>query len=98
MSERVSDFALIIGHIWRCTNCRDALLENPTGMWVGYKLSETQRECLVNLNEDDFHTMMHLAEVTGLTLREIDVAIDHPRARLRHLGSVKGELRSGLSW
>lgn len=98
MSERVSDFALIIGHIWRCTNCRDALLENPTSMWVGYKLSEAQRECLTNLNEADFHTMMHLAEVTGLTLREIDAAIDHPRARLRHLGSVKGELRSGLSW
>ena len=98
MSERVSDFALIIGHVWRCTSCRDALLENPAGMWIGYKLSETQRECLTNLSEDDFHTMMHLAKVTGLTTREIDAAIDHPRARLRHLGSVKGELRSGLSW
>jgi hypothetical protein len=98
MSERVSDFALIIGHVWRCTSCRDALLENPASMGVGYKLSESQRECLTNLSEDDFHTMMHLAEVTGLTTREIDAAIDHPRARLRHLGSVKGELRSGLSW
>jgi hypothetical protein len=46
MSERVSDFALIIGHVWRCTSCRDALLENPASMGVGYKLSESQRECL----------------------------------------------------
>ena len=98
MAERGSDFALIVGHVWRCTACRDALLESPSTMWIGYKLSETQRECLGNMNEDDFRTMMHLAEVTGLTLREIESAIDHPRARLRHLGSVKGELRPGLSW
>jgi hypothetical protein len=98
MSERVSDFALIIGHVWRCTACRDALLESPSTMWIGYKLSETQRDCLNTMSEDDFRTMMQLAEVTGLTMREIESAIDHPRARLRHLGSVKGELRPGLSW
>ena len=98
MSERVSDFALIIGHVWRCTACRDALLQNPCTMGVGYKLSETQRECIATISEEDFRTMMHLAEVTGLSQREIELAIDHPRARLRHLGSVKGELRPGLSW
>ncbi|MFN3335341.1 MAG: hypothetical protein ACK47M_22825 [Caldilinea sp.] len=98
MSDRVSDFALIIGHVWRCTACRDALLENPSTMWIGYKLTDAQRECIANIGEEDFRTMMHLAEVTSLTLREIESAIDHPRARLRHLGSVKGELRPGLSW
>lgn len=98
MSDRVSDFALIIGHIWRCTSCRDALVDNPSAMWIGYKLTEAQRTCLTNLSEDDFHTITRLAELTGLTAREIDAAIDHPRARLRHLGSIKGELRSGLSW
>ena len=67
-------------------------------MWIGYKLSESQRDCLINIDEEDFRTIQHLAEITGLTAREIDAAIDHPRARLRHLGSVKGEVRPGLSW
>jgi hypothetical protein len=67
-------------------------------MWIGYKLSETQREVLATISEEDFRTMMHLAEITGLTMREIEMAIDHPRARLRHLGSVKGEVRPGMSW
>ena len=67
MSERVSDFALIVGHVWRCTSCRDALLENPTLMAVGYKLSDPQRDCIANLDEEDFGTVMRLAEVTGLT-------------------------------
>ncbi|MFO7632389.1 MAG: hypothetical protein R6W76_07615 [Caldilinea sp.] len=98
MSVRVSDFALIIGHVWRCTACRDALIESPSTMGIGYKLSETQRECIANISEEDFRTMMHLAEITGLSMRELETAIDHPRARLRHLGSVKGELRPGLTW
>ncbi len=98
MSERVSDFALIIGHVWRCTSCRDALLEQPTLTAVGYKLTESQRECIENISDADFGTMAHLAEVTGLTSRELDAAIDHPRARLRHLGSVKGGIRPGVTW
>lgn len=98
MSVRVTDFALIIGHVWRCTSCREALLRQPSLMWIGYKLSEQQRTCISNLGEDDFHTIMHLAEVTGLSVPEIDAAIDHPRARLRHLGSVKGEYRPGVTW
>jgi hypothetical protein len=98
MSERVSDFALIIGHVWRCTSCRNALLENPSLMGVGYKLSDAQRDCIANLDEEDFGTIVHLAEVTGLTTREIDAAIDHPRARLRHLGSIKGDVRPGVTW
>lgn len=98
MTVRVTDFALIIGHVWRCTSCRDALLRNPSLMWVGYKLSEDQRTCITNLSDEDFHTVMHLAEVTGLTVKEIDAAIDHPRARLRHLGSVKGDVRPGVTW
>ncbi len=91
MSGRVSDFALIIGHVWRCTSCRDSLLENPDLTWIGYKLNEAQRTCIRNLEEEDFITVMKLAELTGLTSDEIYQAIDHPRARLRHLGSVRGE-------
>ena len=98
MTVRVTDFALMIGHVWRCTSCREALLRDPAQMGVGYKLSESQRTCINQLSDDDFGTIMHLAEVTGLTTVEIDAAIDHPRARLRHLGSVKGEYRPGVSW
>jgi hypothetical protein len=98
MTVRVTDFALLIGHVWRCTSCREALLREPVQMGVGYKLSEQQRTCIRNLDDDDFRTIMHLAEVTGLTTNEIDATIDHPRARLRHLGSVKGEYRPGITW
>jgi hypothetical protein len=90
MTVRVADYALIIGHIWRCTNCRESLLENPETVWLGYKLSDEQRACILELSDDSFQTILRLAEATGLTPKEIEAAIEHPRARLRHLGSVKG--------
>ena len=89
MSERVPDYALIIGHVWRCASCRDALLERPESTWLGYKLNEEQRERILVLSDDAFQSMMVLSEATGLTAHELEVAIEHPRARLRHLGSVK---------
>lgn len=91
MAERVPDFALLIGHAWRCTNCRDALLENPDLTWVGYKLSEDQRERIRKLTDESFQTMASLVEVTGMTARELEAAVEHPRARLRHLGSRRGD-------
>ncbi len=91
MSDRVQDFALLIGHAWRCTNCRDALLGNPEATWVGYKLSEDQRERIRKLTNESFQTMMSLVEVTGLSARELEAAVEHPRARLRHLGSYRGD-------
>ncbi len=84
--KRVSDYALIIGHTWRCATCREQLLETPRTLWMGYKLSELQREQILELSSDSFNTIMALAEATGLAIDEIDAAIDHPRARLRHLG------------
>jgi hypothetical protein len=98
MTVRVTDFALMIGHVWRCTTCRAALIDKPSLMWIGYKLTDDQRTCITKLDDEDFHTIMHLAEVTGLSVKEIDAAIDHPRARLRHLGSVKGAHRPGVTW
>lgn len=91
MSERVSDFALIIGHVWRCPDCRHDLLENPESTWIGYKLSDSQRNAILALDTDSFQTATGLADATGLPLEDLYRAIDHPRARLRHLGSVKGE-------
>lgn len=84
-SARVRDFALLIGHAWRCTRCRDILLEQPKSAWVGFKLDQEQRECILALTEESFHTTIKLAEETGLALPELDEAINHPRARLRHL-------------
>ena len=75
MSARVQDFALIIGHVWRCNHCREALFEKPETMWLGYKLSEA----------------------TGLSTKDLETAIEHPRARLRHLGSVKGDYYNRLN-
>lgn len=37
MSVRIRDFALLIGHVWRCPNCRQALFERP-----GNRLSRLQ--------------------------------------------------------
>ena len=91
MSVRVQDFALMIGHVWRCTSCREALLENPEVIWLGYKLSEQQRAAILELSDESFQTMTRLAAATGLDPKELEVAIEHPRARLRHLGSVKGD-------
>jgi len=91
MAERVQDFALLIGHAWRCTNCRDALLENPDLTWVGFKLSEDQRERIRKLSEESFQTMANLVDATGLTALELETAVEHPRARLRHLGSNRGD-------
>ena len=67
-------------------------------MSVGFKLSDEQRACIANMDDADFRTIPHLASLTGLTTQEIDSAIDHPRARLRHLGSVKGNVRPGVTW
>lgn len=86
MQERIRDFALVAGHAWRCYECREALLAEPNRMWMGYKLSEQERDRAHQLSQESFRTVMDLAEATGLTVRELEQAIDHPHARLRHLG------------
>ena len=91
MSARVQDFALIIGHVWRCNSCREELFEKPDTVWMGYKLNEDQKSRIRSMTDDSFASMMRLAEATGLDTKEIEAAIEHPRARLRHLGSVKGD-------
>jgi len=91
MSARVQDFALIIGHVWRCNSCREELFEKPEIVWMGYKLNEDQKMRIRGLTDDSFASIMRLAQATGLDNKEIEAAIEHPRARLRHLGSVKGD-------
>lgn len=93
MSARVSDYALLIGHVWRCMECRDQLLSRPEMAWIGFKLSDAQKDAIRHLTDESFQTMMRLGEETDLGARDLEEAIDHPRARLRHLGVVKNDYR-----
>ena len=96
MNGRIQDYALLLGHIWRCTHCRNALLAQPELLWIGFKLDQQQRACIKKLDDDSFHTVMRLAEVSGLSVNELYVAIDHPRARLRHLSGNRYDIRSTI--
>ncbi|MEM7128331.1 MAG: hypothetical protein AAF702_18510 [Chloroflexota bacterium] len=89
MSTRLRDFALIVGHTWRCYECRDLLIESPERTCRGYKLTEQERESAEALTDDHFRTVMDLADATGLSVQDLEKAIDHPHARLRHLGSYR---------
>lgn len=89
MSERIRDFALVIGHTWRCYECRESLLADSVRTCRGYKLSEAERMMASLLTDESFNTVMNLAVETGFTTQELETAIDHPHARLRHLGIYK---------
>ncbi len=86
-NARVRDFLILIGHTWICLDCRTKLLENTEATLIGHKLTEFERERLMELTENSFRTMMDLEAATGLTADEVTLAIDHPRSRLRHLGT-----------
>ena len=86
-NARVRDFLILIGHTWICLDCRSKLLENTEATLIGHKLTEFERERLMELTENSFRTMMDLEAATGLTADEVTLAIDHPRSRLRHLGT-----------
>ena len=86
-NARVRDFLILIGHTWICLDCRTKLLENTEATLIGHKLTEFERERLMELTENSFRTMMDLEAATGLTADEVTLAIDDPRSRLRHLGT-----------
>jgi len=91
MPGRIRDYALVIGHCWRCYECRENLLADPETAWRGYKLTMEQRTLALELVDEHFATVMTLAAATGLSVQELEEAIDHPHARLRHLGVRKGD-------
>jgi hypothetical protein len=95
---RVQDFALLLGHAWRCTQCRESLLAQPELYTIGFKLDQSQRECILRLNDESFHTVMRLAELSKLSMAELYEAIDHPRARLRHLSGNRYDFRTVRSY
>ena len=95
-TSRLQDYALLLGHVWRCTACRESLLAQPELFWIGFKLDQQQRTCIKQLDDDAFHTLMRLAQVSGLSLNELNAAVDHPRARLRHLSGNRYDIRGTI--
>lgn len=89
MTERIRDFALVIGHVWRCYECREQLIEDSVRTCRGYKLSDAERIMAGKLTDESFNTVERLAKGTGITKKELEIAIEHPHARLRHLGVYK---------
>jgi len=82
----VRDYLILIGHAWICMDCRLQMLTDPGTMLIGHKVSDEERDCILNLTEESFRTMMDLAAATGLSMDDLRTAIDHPLSRLRHLG------------
>ena len=89
MSERIRDYLIVIGHLWIGDECRDAFFENPSSVLIGFKLTQDEKERLHNLTEASFSSMELLVEATGLHYDDLREAIDHPRARMRHLTTRK---------
>jgi hypothetical protein len=83
--DRTSDLAILLGHAMQCETCRDRLLAAPERAIVGRKLSNEQRQRLLQLTNEDFENSQTLAAAVGLSPQELRDGVDHPRARLRHL-------------
>lgn len=84
-SDRTSDAAILLGHVFQCEECRNRLLREPERVIVGRKLTAEQRRSLVKLTPQDFSNTQTLSAATGIGVAEIVEGINHPRARLRHL-------------
>jgi hypothetical protein len=86
LNHRVRDYLILIGHTWICTECRQRLIDDPETLLIGHKLTDEERERVVDLSEESYQTMLELAAATDLSMDDLRMAIDHPRSRLRHLG------------
>ncbi|MBP7963472.1 MAG: hypothetical protein KBG20_13180 [Caldilineaceae bacterium] len=89
MSERIRDYLIVVGHLWIGDECRDAFFKNPNSVLIGFKLTQDEKERLHKLTDASFSSMELLVEATGLEYDELREAIDHPRARMRHLTTRK---------
>lgn len=85
-TARISDFALIVGHLWLCPDCRGAFIDNPHAILAGMKLTPRETEILQDLAQTPDSLPERLSADTGLDAPSFQQAIAHPRARLRHLG------------
>ncbi len=83
---RVSDYQILVGHLWQCRDCRENFLLDPQSMMVGLKLTAEQTTMLLEMARTPFTLPDRLHSDSGLVESEFQTAVTHPRARLRHLG------------
>ena len=84
-ADRTSDIAILLSHTMQCAECRDRLLSQPDRVLIGRKISEQQRAMLSSLSAEDFESAVTLAAAAGANSEELRDALNHPRARMRHL-------------
>ncbi len=82
MSQR--EMLIVLAHALSCSACRNRLLGNPSGVFIGRSLTADEKEKLSKLTESDFATAELLARGTGTSTEDIRSYTDHPVARLRH--------------
>ncbi len=82
----ISDYGIVIGHLWYCADCRKEFLANPHSMLKGLKLTAVQQERLLQWAADPITLSDRLNTESGLDPETFQLSLIHPRARLRHLG------------
>ena len=92
---RIPDFDLAVGHLWHCDQCRRSFLENPASIMIGLKLDAAQRSTLHKLAANPDTLLDQLQHVWPMDDAAFQRAISHPRARLRHLGSIRSAHATG---
>ena len=83
---RVSDYQILVGHLWQCRDCRETFLLDPQSVLVGLKLTEEQTTVILEMARTPFALPENLHSGSGLVESDFQTAVTHPRARLRHLG------------
>ncbi len=86
---RISDYQILVGHLWQCPECREAFLSDPRSMMAGLKLTREQTATLQEFAKSPYMLIDRLQGSTGLAEADFQTAVAHPRARLRHLGVRK---------
>ena len=89
LTGRVSDYQILVGHLWQCRECREAFLHDPESMMAGLKLTGEQAATLREFAQSPYTLLDRLQVGTGLDEADFQTAVAHPRARLRHLGVRK---------
>lgn len=88
-ADRISDYQILVGHLWQCLECREAFLSDPRSMMAGLKLTREQTAILQEFANSPYTLIDRLQGGTGLAEADFQTAVAHPRARLRHLGVRK---------
>ncbi len=83
MSQR--EFLIVLAHAHVCSACRGKLLADPGPALAIRPLTETERERLSGLKDEDFITPDALARAAGISPTDLNAYQDEAVVRLRHL-------------